>query len=70
MKRIIEKKFKVPVSINNDANCFALGEKHFGKKYNNMVGLIIGTGVGAGIIINGKLYCGHNCGAGEFGSIP
>ena len=72
LKQIIEKKFKVPVAINNDANCFALGEKYFGKgkHYNDIVGLIIGTGVGAGIIINKKLYCGNNCGAGEFGKIP
>ena len=58
--------------VNNDANCFALGEKYFGegKNYDNIVGLIIGTGVGAGIIINGKLYCGQNCSAGEFGRIP
>ena len=72
LKRIIEKKFKVPVFINNDANCFALGEKHFGKgkNYDDIVGLIIGTGTGAGIIINKKLYCGQNCSAGEFGRIP
>ena len=40
-----------------------------GKKYKDLVGLIIGTGVGAGIIINGKLYSGQNCAAGEFGKI-
>jgi glucokinase len=34
-----------------------------------MIGLTIGTGVGAGIIINNKLYAGHNCGAGEFGIV-
>ena len=71
LKSILEKKFKVPVFVNNDANCFALGEKYFGEgiKYKNLVGLIIGTGCGAGIIINGKLYTGHNCGAGEFGKV-
>jgi glucokinase len=62
----------VPVYVNNDANCFAVGEKVFGKgkDYQNMVGLIIGTGLGAGLIINNKLYAGRNCGAGEFGMIP
>jgi len=72
LKRILEKKFDVPVVINNDANCFTLGEKLFGKGkgFKDMVGLIIGTGVGAGIIINGKLYYGQNCSAGEFGKIP
>lgn len=62
------KKFKIPVLINNDANCFALGEKYFGKAkgFKNIVGLTIGTGLGAGIIINNKIYNGRNCGAGEF----
>lgn len=72
LKKVLEKKFKVPVIINNDANCFVLGEKLFGKakRYSNIVGLIIGTGVGAGIIINRKLYSGHDGAAGEFGKIP
>lgn len=63
--------YKLPVLVNNDANCFALGEYHFGKGKGSgsMVGLTIGTGLGAGIIINGQLYCGSNCGAGEFGMI-
>lgn len=71
LKRVFEDKYKIKVIINNDAKCFALGEKYFGKgkKYNNVVGLIIGTGIGAGIIINGKLYSGTNCGAGEFGEV-
>lgn len=72
LKTILESKFELPVFVNNDANCFAVGEKYFGKgkKYQNVVGLIIGTGMGAGIILNGKLYSGVNCGAGEFGMIP
>jgi glucokinase len=72
LKDLIEEKFHLPVCINNDANCFAAGEKFFGKgiNYNNIVGLIMGTGLGAGLIINGKLYSGANCGAGEFGMIP
>ena len=32
--------------------------------------MVLGTGLGAGIVINGKLYCGRNCGAGEIGTIP
>lgn len=72
LKEIIEKRYRVPVYINNDANCFTIGEKYFGKgkKYKNIVGMILGTGMGAGILINDKLYTGKNCGAGEFGSIP
>lgn len=69
---IIEGRFGVKTYINNDANCFVVGEKYFGtaQQYNNIVGLIIGSGFGAGIIFNGHLFSGHNCGAGEFGSIP
>jgi len=72
VKEILERRFRRPVYVNNDANCFAVGEKYFGKgvNYRNMVGLIVGTGLGAGIILNGRLYSGPNCGAGEFGMVP
>lgn len=72
LKDILEDKFQLKVYVNNDANCFAVGEKYYGKakNYNNIVGVIIGTGMGAGIIFNGHLYSGQHCGAGEFGSIP
>ncbi len=72
LKKKTEEHFGIPVFINNDANCFALGEYHYGKGkgFKNMVGLTIGTGLGSGIIINGKLYEGANCGAGEIGSVP
>ncbi len=71
LKKILEDRFHVPVYVNNDANCFAVGEKHFGKgqKFNNLVGVTLGTGLGTGIIIEGRLYSGSNCGAGEFGHI-
>ena len=72
LKSLLEKRYKVPVFINNDANCFVLGERMFGKarEYHHVVGMVLGTGVGAGLIINDQLYCGRHCGAGEFGSIP
>jgi len=72
LKKILESEFDVPVYVNNDANCFAVGEKYFGKvkEYKDIVGLIVGTGLGAGLIINNRLYAGRNCGAGEFGMIP
>ena len=72
LKSILEDRLQLPVFVNNDANCFALGEKHFGKgqPYTNMIGLIVGTGMAAGIIIDHQLYNGRNCGAGEFGMIP
>jgi glucokinase len=71
LKKIIEERYRVPVLINNDANCFAIGEYYFGKGAGNenMIGLTIGTGLGAGVIINRRLYAGPNCGAGEFGMV-
>lgn len=71
LKRIMEERYRVPVFVNNDANCFALGEFYFGKGIgsDNMIGLTIGTGLGAGILINKHLYAGPNCGAGEFGMV-
>jgi len=72
LKERLEDQFKVPVFVDNDANCFAAGEKFFGKGQDctNLVALIVGTGMAAGIIIDNQLYHGHNCGAGEFGMIP
>ena len=71
LKKWMEARYQVPVYVNNDANCFALGEHYFGKGrgYNSIVGLTLGTGVGGGVIINNKLYSGRNCGAGEFGCV-
>jgi glucokinase len=71
LKKLMEARYQVPVFVNNDANCFAVGEYHFGKGGDvaSMIGLTIGTGLGAGVIINKKLYAGYNCGAGEFGCI-
>jgi len=72
LKALLEERYHLPSYVNNDANCFAAGEKHFGKgkPYDNFVGLILGTGLGAGIIANGRLFSGANCGAGEFGMLP
>ena len=71
LKKWMEERYKIPVFVDNDANCFALGEHYFGKGkgVGSMIGLAVGTGVGAGIIINNKLYAGPNCGAGEFGMV-
>lgn len=72
LKSILEDRYDVPVRVNNDANCFALGEAHFGTGvgHRSLIGLIIGTGFAGGIILDGRLYPGRNCGAGEFGLIP
>ncbi len=72
LKARLEERYRLPVYVNNDANCFAAGEKYFGKArpFDHAVGLIVGTGLGAGIIANGRLTSGTNCGAGEFGMLP
>lgn len=72
LKKILESEFDKPVFINNDANCFVLGEKYFGcaKNYKAVAGLILGTGFGSGLIFNNALYSGSNCGAGEVGMLP
>ncbi|NLP09526.1 ROK family protein [bacterium] len=69
---ILHRRFNLPVFINNDANCFAVGEKYYGKAqgFRDAIGLIIGTGLGAGVIVQDRLYSGTNCGAGEFGMMP
>ncbi len=71
LKDILEDEFGVPVAVNNDVNCFALGESRFGlaRGFRNVVGMTSGTGLGSGIVINGELFAGTNCGAGEIGLI-
>jgi glucokinase len=71
LKAYMEKRFGIPVHVNNDVNCFILGEHRFGaaRGYSSAVGLAMGTGLGGGIIINNELYAGNNCGAGEFGLV-
>lgn len=72
LKEYLEEVFNVPVFINNDANCFALGEYKFGPARNDrhVIGISLGTGVGTGIIANSELYAGYICGAGEWGGVP
>lgn len=68
---IIKEKTNTPTFIQNDANACALAEWKFGagKGSNNMVFLTFGTGLGAGLILDGKLYTGTNDNAGEVGHI-
>ncbi len=63
--------FGIPALLQNDANACAVAEWKFGagKGYNNVVFLTFGTGLGAGLILDGKLYCGANDNAGEVGHI-
>lgn len=69
--KMIEEKFGIPCAIENDANACALAEYNFGsgKGCKNMVFFTFGTGLGAGLILDGKLYRGTNGMAGEAGHI-
>lgn len=72
LKGAFEARYHRRAAINNDANAFAVGELHFGhgRGFSNLVGVTLGTGLGVGVIIDGRLYNGRNCGAGEIGCIP
>lgn len=68
----LRERYGGPIHVQNDANCFALAEYHLGNggAPSPMVGLILGTGLGGGIVANGRVLAGRNCGAGEFGMLP
>ncbi|WP_337042308.1 ROK family protein [Emticicia sp. 17c] len=72
LRDILQDEFNIPVFVNNDVNCFTLGEHRFGvaKGFSSVVGVTTGTGLGSGIIIEDELYTGINCGAGEIGLLP
>lgn len=69
VSKIFSEYMKIPVHMSNDANCAALGEVICGsaKGYNTSLTITLGTGVGGGIIIDGKIYTGSNGAAGELG---
>ena len=71
LKRIVQRRFRKKVEVNNDANCFALEEAVMGAGKNKrcVFGLILGTGTGGGIVIDRKLHNGANFLAGEVGMI-
>jgi len=72
LKRILEEACSLPVFIENDVNLMALAEFKFGaaQKGRNIICLTLGTGVGGGLIIEGKLYPGSSLTAGEIGHMP
>lgn len=71
LKARLEKTFGIPVALNNDANCFVMGAAaRLGKPAQVVVGITLGTGTGIGVIIDGKIFNGVNCGAGELCSLP
>lgn len=68
----LERLFERPVHIGNDANCFALSEATDGAAAGAAVvfGVILGTGVGGGLVVNGRIVAGANATAGEWGHNP
>jgi len=68
----LERRLERPVRLENDANCFALSEAHDGAARGAAVvfGVILGTGVGGGIVVEGKVLRGPNAIAGEWGHNP
>jgi glucokinase len=69
LQQILSERYSLPVFVENDVNLAALGEWGFGagRGVENLVCISIGTGLGAGIILNSALYRGHNQAAGEIG---
>ena len=69
LKDLIENELNHSIVLENDANCFALAESIMGagKNYNNVFGLILGTGCGGGVVLKGKIHLGVNLIAGEWG---
>jgi len=72
LKSILERRLGLKVALDNDVNAMTIGEYMFGagKGVKNLICLTLGTGVGGGIIINGKIYRGSTMAAGEIGHVP
>ena len=71
IKEKLQEKVSIPVLVENDVNLGALGIKKFGvgKKAVNMLAVFIGTGIGGGLILEGKIYRGSKFFAGEIGHV-
>ncbi|MDP3730171.1 MAG: ROK family protein [Candidatus Omnitrophota bacterium] len=69
---ILKKRLSISVFVDNDVNVMALGEVYFGAGHGavNMLCITLGTGVGGGLILDGRLYRGSSYAAGEFGHVP
>ncbi|MBN1258775.1 ROK family protein [Candidatus Peregrinibacteria bacterium] len=69
LRELLKKHYKTPIRVDNDVNAFLLAEKERPelKKYKNLVAVMVGTGVGGAITINGELVYGKNGYAGEVG---
>ncbi len=72
LKDIVQKRLRIPTFVDNDVNLITLGEWKFGagKGYKNLMCMTLGTGVGAGLVLNNGLYRGEGFAAGELGHMP
>jgi len=71
LKQIIQERFGISTFVENDTNLAALGELWFGagKGLRNLIAVSVGTGIGAGLILDGQLYRGRTYSAGEIGYV-
>jgi glucokinase len=71
LKSLLGEKTGLPVVVENDANAMAYAEFRYGaaRGLNNVVALTLGTGIGGALILDGKMYRGSNCAAGEIGQM-
>ncbi len=69
VRRILRERFALPVYVENDVNLAALGEYGFGagQDADSLICIAVGTGIGSGIVLGGRLYRGHTVSAGEIG---
>ncbi|MCJ8013829.1 ROK family transcriptional regulator [Paenibacillus sp. KQZ6P-2] len=69
LKEMIEQRYGLPTWIENDANAVVLAERRFGScgEYPDLIYIVVGDGVGAGILVNDSVLRGNSGGAGEFG---
>ena len=69
LRKSMEEKFGIPFYVGNDVNLGVLGEFVYGaaKGYKNVVGFFVGTGMGGGLVLNGKLFTGNQFKAAEYG---
>lgn len=69
--KIFEDEFHIPTRVDNDVRCAALGELNYGagKGCENLICITVGTGIGSGLVVNGKLVRGATNAAGEIGHI-
>jgi len=72
LKDPLEEALGISVTLENDANCFALGESLYGwgKGHPCVVGITMGTGLGVGIVIENRIHRGRHCEAGEIWDLP